>query len=548
MKKSLFIALAAMGFVACAEKAETNVPVNNGEKEQSYMAVTFTADDLTRAEENLEFAEGTDKERAVKSAYVFFFKENGEAFYVTDGDDTSTNSGPNNYIKVELDKEGENMDNVSDVNKSVLVLKNYKGEYPAQVVAVINWNPTEKASYKLSELQTKITTMGDDTNGYVMSNAVYMDHAGKAKYATDLRIENIVKPTDGESEEAAKARAAASPVVIQVERVAAKVEFSAKNNGKFAVGEVNGKTVFAQITGFELYNDYEESWLIKKIDTAWSTLPGFGFSNWNNPDWLRSYWAKSLGGDFDANNTFSWDLNGVAEDVNHSAYANGEAANPVYCGENTREWTEAKDVRTKVIVTAKLVEQDGTTPVELVQWYGKYYVTEEAGRTVVANTLANNYYFSTDNQNFTGIEGGDLKCVMRAVTDAKAFEVYFQLSDAGEAKTWYEYKDGDYVVIDKEVLNARLAAVEPALVYTDGMTYYYTDIKHLGTPGSTTEFGVVRNHVYRVRIDKIVGYGTPIYDGSVDFITPEKPVDVSTYVAAQINILSWRVVDPGYEI
>ena len=200
MKKYLFIALAAMGFAACAEKAENNVPVNNGEKEQSYMAVTFTADDLTRAEENLEFAEGTDVERAVNLAYVFFFKENGEAFPVTDGN-TSTNSGPNNYIKVDLEKEGENMDNVSDVNKSVLVLKNYKGEYPAQVVAVINWNPTEKASYKLSELQTKITTMGDDTNGYVMSNAVYMDHAGKAKYATDLRVENIVKLVAGESAE-----------------------------------------------------------------------------------------------------------------------------------------------------------------------------------------------------------------------------------------------------------------------------------------------------------------------------------------------------------
>ena len=548
MKKYLFIALAAMGFAACAEKAENNVPVNNGEKEQSYMAVTFTADDLTRAEENLEFAEGTDVERAVNLAYVFFFKENGEAFPVTDGD-TSTNSGPNNYIKVDLEKEGENMDNVSDVNKSVLVLKNYKGEYPAQVVAVINWNPTEKASYTLSELQTKITTMGDDTNGYVMSNAVYMDHAGKAKYATDLRVENIVKLVAGESEEDAKARAAASPVVIQVERVAAKVEFSAKQNGKFAVGEVNGKTVFAQITGFELYNDYEESWLIKRINTSWSNIANFGMtSTWNDADWKRSYWAQSLGKPFGENNTFSWDLNGVAEDVNHSAFADGEAENPVYCGENTREWTEAKDVRTKVIVTAQLVEQDGTTPVELVQWYGKYYVTEEAGRTVVANTLANNYYFSTDNQNFTGIEGGDLKCVMRAVTDAKAFEVYFQLSDAGFAKTWYEYKDGSYVPILKEELNARLATVEPALVYANGMTYYYTDIKHLGTPDSTTEFGVVRNHVYRVRIDKVVGYGTPIYDGSVNFITPEKPVDVSTYVAAQINILSWRVVDPGYEI
>lgn len=540
MKKYLFIALAALGFAACAEKAETNVPANNGEKEQSYMAVTFTADGITRATEDGEFAEGTEAERAVKSAYVFFFKEDGSAFYVTDGN-PSENAGSKNYIEVNLEKDGEDMDNVSDVHKSVLVLKNYKGEYPAQVVAVLNWTPTQN-SYTLENLQTKIAYLGNDTDGYVMSNAVYMDFAGKAKYATDLRIENIVKRTGNETEEDAKARAAASPVVIQVERVAAKVEFGAKDGGKFHVGEVNGEPVYAQITGFELYNDYDESWLIKRINTSWSAIG----MTWNDADWKRSYWATSLGKAFE-NNTFSWNHNAEAEKYNSTEFVADNTA-PLYCGENTRDWS-VDDVRTKVIVKARLVKTDDST-VELVQWYGKYYVGEDTVKAVVANTLANNYYFptNTEHTNFTGIEGADLVCTMRNVADAKAYEVFFQLSPAGEAKTWYEYKDGQYVPIALDVLNERLAAVEPALVYNDGMTYYYTNIEHLGTPGSTTEFGVVRNHVYRVRINDIVGYGTPVYDGTTGFITPEKPEDVSTYVAAQINILSWRVVDPGYEI
>ena len=539
MKKYLFIALAALGFAACAEKAETNVPANNGEKEQSYMAVTFTADGATRATEG-EFAEGTEAERAVKSAYVFFFKENGEAFYVTDGD-TSVNGGPKNYIAVDLQKDGQNMNNVSDIHKSVLVLKNYKGEYPAQVVAVLNWTPAQN-SYTLENLQTKITALGNDTDGYVMSNAVYMDFAGEAKYATDLRIENIVKRTAGESEDDAKARAAASPVVIQVERVAAKVEFGAKDGGKFHVGEVDSKPVYAQITGFELFNDYDESWLIKRINTSWTAIG----MTWNDADWKRSYWATSLGKAFE-NNTFSWDHNAEAEKYNSTVFVEDNTT-PLYCGENTREWNEANDVRTKVIVKAKLVEQDGTTPVELVQWYGKYYVGESTVKSVVANTLANNYYYSADGTNFTGIEGGDIECTMRNVDDVKAFEVYFQLSSTGANKTWYKYENGNYTYIDVPTMNTTLASVEPALVYKEGMTYYYTNIEHLGTPGSTTEFGVVRNHVYRIRINDIVGYGTPVYNGTTGFLTPEKPVDVSTYVAAQINILSWRVVDPGYEI
>ena len=91
-------------------------------------------------------------------------------------------------------------------------------------------------------------------------------------------------------------------------------------------------------------------------------------------------------------------------------------------------------------------------------------------------------------------------------------------------------------------------SVQPALVYKEGMTYYYTDIKHLGTADSDTEFGVVRNHVYKVNISAISGYGTPYYEGNIEYIKPEKPVDVTSYVAAEVKILSWRVVAGNYEL
>jgi hypothetical protein len=80
------------------------------------------------------------------------------------------------------------------------------------------------------------------------------------------------------------------------------------------------------------------------------------------------------------------------------------------------------------------------------------------------------------------------------------------------------------------------------------MTYYWLDIKHLGNTGSTTEYGVVRNHVYKVNITDITGFGTPIYDPNQDFIIPDKPEDIVTYVSAQINILSWRVVENDYNV
>ena len=172
MKKYLFLAIAALGLAACAEKGlDNNGPANNGELEQSYVAITLAADDMSTKAAG-DYEEGLAEERAVKSAYVFFFKD-GAAFPVTFDGTTSTNTGANNYLKVELTGNTGAMPNVSDVKDAVLVLQNYKGEYPNQIVAVLNWDPTAKASYTLDELKTKIATLGNDTDGYVMSNAVY---------------------------------------------------------------------------------------------------------------------------------------------------------------------------------------------------------------------------------------------------------------------------------------------------------------------------------------------------------------------------------------
>ena len=158
MKKYLFIALAALGFAACAENGEQKAPVQNGELEQSYMAVTFTADDITRADDGT-YEEGLADERKVESAYVFFFKD-GAAFPVAFDGTTSTNAGPNNYLQVTLTGNTEKMDNISDVKDAVLVLQNYKGEYPNQIVAVINWDPTAQASYTLEDLKAKVSALG----------------------------------------------------------------------------------------------------------------------------------------------------------------------------------------------------------------------------------------------------------------------------------------------------------------------------------------------------------------------------------------------------
>ena len=46
---------------------------------------------------------------------------------------------------------------------------------------------------------------------------------------------------------------------------------------------------------------------------------------------------------------------------------------------------------------------------------------------------------------------------------------------------------------------------------------------------------------------KIAGLGTPVYDPD-QVIYPEKPDDNDHYIAAEIDILSWRIVENNYEL
>jgi hypothetical protein len=90
--------------------------------------------------------------------------------------------------------------------------------------------------------------------------------------------------------------------------------------------------------------------------------------------------------------------------------------------------------------------------------------------------------------------------------------------------------------------NEALKNLGGAKVWKTGFTYYYFDLKHFGD-----KFGVVRNHVYNANIKTLAGLGTPVYNPN-EVIVPEKPKNEETYIAADINILSWRVVDQDVDL
>lgn len=122
--------------------------------------------------------------------------------------------------------------------------------------------------------------------------------------------------------------------------------------------------------------------------------------------------------------------------------------------------------------------------------------------------------------------------------------VYAQLTDEAKNRSWYT-SDQSTTEITGAVVNGYLKNpeyVDWALVWSEGMTYYYHDIIHNGsTPG------VVRNHIYDVTVTSIVGLGTPVYDPTL-IIYPEKPDENDHYIAAQVNILAWDLVLNDYKL
>ena len=165
----------------------------------------------------------------------------------------------------------------------------------------------------------------------------------------------------------------------------------------------------------------------------------------------------------------------------------------------------------------------------------------------------------TTNVAYNGLTENDVKFITALDADANGvtesetttgrYKVYLQVTDA-DAKYSYSSANNQDENTWKSAaeINAALAEKFHNLqVYKGGMTYYYFPIEHLGEEGKVGQYGVVRNHIYACNVNTIAGLGTPVYDPD-QTIYPEKPENEETYIAAKINILSWRVVPSNVDL
>lgn len=541
-KSFLFSVLFLAAILVGCEQPQTQT---EGEA-NSYITVSVKSSMASRAATDGGYIEGVDAENAITSIDFYFFATTGEPFKFNSPVTAGSTSGYSNLYTVGPGQISQQTGNIEEVANVTLALQHNLGDYPGSVVAIVNGTQRFE-NLPIEEFRTHTFNSYKTTNGFLMSNSVYMDKDGKEVFQTYVTPDNF-----SVTKEAAKA----NPINIFVERSAVRVEVAQKGTeAMFDTGYdfidkssslATSTDVYAKITGWDIVTVPTHAYTVKRIDTSWGNLIN-GFE-WNKPDHFRSYWADAPWIASEINKQFTYSQ--LTNEVGLEKYD--------YCLENTTtpEYAEVNGVHdqvksktniTKAVIAADLVDANGNS-VQIASWYGQDY-TIEGLKTAVANSLADKMYYGADG-GWHSIKPEQIKIVQGSGLDGeeKSYEVYFQLTDdATNNYNWAEDADGNVGISSSGEQAYIRNNVEVAKIW-NGKAYYIVDIQHLGLQemeGTTyleAYYGTVRNHAYQITFSAVKGLGTPVYDPEATIPEPVKPDDTESFIEAKINVLSWHLI------
>lgn len=557
-------ACVALMMTACAsDKDEIGGGTKPGSDPQ-YLAVNIVNVGATPTTRAAGYENGTAEESAIKKVRFYFFNGDGSPYLIKNPGMGVEGGGDKNWLEASPadDTTSGTPSQIEKITQTVLVINGVQSAAPAAIVAVVNPGTVEATTLqnekggdvmRLSEL--RYSAVGSqfykkDAKGkvsdFVMSNSVYVN-AGEDVCAS------LVAGHVTTSAETAKAK----PVDIYVERVVAKVTADVDNeafergNGtnweadkygtKKPVGKSGDYDVYAVIEGWGLANENGKAEVEKQVNKTWAdgTL---GFTPWTTADFHRCFWEKSVafdagtGGNQPVNPTFN-QLKANIQDV-------------LYTLPNTPE-NKVTDLKnndlTKLAVAATLKYKDASNNwhnAEICRYNGVSILGIDNLKRQVALTFSQ-YYTSTDATNYTQLSKDDINFKDPDATTQQYLVTPTLANDAAGTKKYYTKTNTGTTPTFREVNKADvLAAIEAdkAEIRRDGRAYYYVPIKHLGGTGELAEYGIVRNHFYKITLTGIKGFGTPVYDPD-KVVDPIVPTYENTYLAARVQVLQWRVVN-----
>lgn len=585
--RSYSLALAgALMLGACSSSDDLKDGGATANEAKSYIAVNIKSVGTTGAGTRVDYTQGggtyedgTENEGAISKVRFFFFNSDGSAYIMKNKNV--------NYLELDasVSSAGEagHLQTIEGKTTAMLVIDGETKTAPAYMIAVVNpktLSKLEDIAYRESQLRdeftdnsfVKITTDGTGNKqygGFVMSNSVYAENGAR------VCASSVSGHVEAKSDAATK-----NPVDIYVERVVAKattnvntdkgweqIASAGADNGKYKikVGKINidaehEKDVYAVVQGWGLADENGTAELEKQIDVSsnnWTSTT-LGIDPWTTPDYHRCFWSASV--------PFT-PSSGSNPIVNHafSAFTTPFGTTPLYTCPNTLSYEEFKasnnyekpydNTLTKVLVAAKLVYYDddnNSHPADICKYRG----IQILGADNVLKQVAKDHseYWTVDPTNPSKhvlLAPTDLEYTREDLAESttdklKSYEVRPVLKTS--VKVYKKESDGSFETTDSnDELNALLAQ-SPVQVRKDGMTYYFTPIRHLAQKKTEMGYyGVVRNHSYRITINTISGFGTPVYNPD-EVIDPVIPKDTETYLAARINVLSWRVVTSSVDL
>lgn len=562
-----FACVALMMSACASDKEEIGSSTRPGSDPQ-YLAVNIVNVGATPTTRAAGYENGTAEESAIKKVRFYFFNGDGSP-YLIKNPGMGVEGGENkNWLEAspadDSSTSGTPSQTEEKITQTVLVINGVQSAAPAAIVAVVNPGTVDAATLKnggtmrLSELRYSAVGSNfykkDADNGavsdFVMSNSVYVN-AGEDVCAS------LVAGHVTTSAETAKAK----PVDLYVERVVAKVTADVDNNAfelgngtnwaadkygtKTAVGKSGDYDVYAVIEGWGLASENGKAEVEKQVNKTW-TDGILGFSPWTTSDFHRCFWEKSVaidlgpGANQPVNPTFN-QLNAKMQDV-------------LYTLPNTPE-SKVTDLKnnalTKFAVAATLRYKDADNNwhyAEICRYNGVSILGIDNLKRQVALTFSQ-YYTSTDATNYTQLSKDDIDFKDPDASTQQYLVTPTLANDPAGTKKYYTKTNTGTTPTFTEVPKATvLAAIEAdkAEIRKDGRAYYYVPIKHLGSTDTNAdaiaEYGIVRNHFYKITLSGITGFGTPVYDPS-KVVVPAVPTYQDTYLAARVQVLQWRVVN-----
>lgn len=579
---SSVLATALMLTVASCSSSDDITGGNGGENAEgstSYLVINLNSVGNAPASRAYEqgggsYDDGEELENKINKVRFYFYNADGTAYKLQN---TGTNGGAQNWIdQIVTTENGDQSVTVSGKTQAVLVLNGESNVSPASMLAVVNPEVgssqlDENMVSRWSKMRTELTGQTFyDGNGFVMTNSTYEDGgkdlcttllAGRTYSTKDKALENPVNVYVERINAKVKASIAADNanfVKVTTDETLDGVNFKGKYKTKEKVGDLtvtksDGSTedipVFAYIEAWGVADENDQSTYYKQIDVQNWTDATLGFDGtptpWSSRDYHRCFWSKGIAfGGVPAHLPTNHPFSEYKAKLGDALYTLPNTPTN-YLGTTGKAYDNPMNSElTKFLVTARLAYTDASgkiLPAEICTYKGQKFLGQENVKKVIADELGTYYKMKTTTAGTTyeKIEPTDIE--FSTTTDGSLklqdYQVVAKLNNITEL---YRMSGGSYVAADMAVVKKDLQAV-PVEIHNGGRTYYYTPIKHLGKPGSIAEYGIVRNHSYQVELNSIMGFGTPVYDPKKD-IDPVVPSDDLTYLAARINVLSWRVV------